>query len=117
MKKMLCALLVLTLTLCLFAVAFSDDEAYHTLTINYRYQTGEIAAPRRVIKAEAGDTVRALSPQVDGYTADIPVVSFEMGDKDAVLVVVYTCEFFDIPEQAVPLAGYSFGMSIGDCFE
>ena len=66
----------------------------YTLTITYQYADGTEAADTYTALLEYGSDYSVNSPEIEGYTADTPVVEGTIGTTDITIVVMYT---FDTP--------------------
>ena len=67
----------LTLTVTYTAAPPPSPQTY-TLTVNYRYENGSQAAQPVTRSLTAGSSYEITSPEIEGYTADKPVVSGTM---------------------------------------
>lgn len=61
----------------------------YNLTINYVYGNGGEASPAYTAQVRCGDHYEVASPAITGFTADIPVVSGDMGAGDLTVTVTY----------------------------
>ena len=64
----------------------------YTLTINYVYADGSVAAPQYTATLEYGASYRVISPAIPGYTADRPLVAGVMDDSNIDITVTYTAD-------------------------
>lgn len=65
---------------------------YHSLTVCYLFEDGTDAAPAYLGSCIEGEPYSVASPEIEGYTADITVVSGIMGEEDLLIVVTYTAD-------------------------
>ncbi len=67
------------------------ERVTRSLTVRYVYADGTEAAPTYTVAAVAfEDTYSIPSPVINGYLADLPVVSGTMGTEDITVTVTYT---------------------------
>ena len=78
----------LTVTVTYTAVPPPEPQTY-TLTVNYQYENGTQAAQPVTRSLAAGNSYEITSPAIEGYTADKPVVSGTMPEKNLTLYVLY----------------------------
>ena len=67
-----------------------DEEPTYTLTINYIYSAGEVAAETYTNEYLPGIEYSVNTPEIEYYTADKEVVTGTMGEEDEVVTVTYT---------------------------
>lgn len=70
-------------------VTYQSSVINHTLTINYLYQDGSKAVDSVVKKLPCNVSYFEKSPEIQGYTADKPIVSGRMPDSDYTETVTY----------------------------
>lgn len=71
----------------------------HTLTVNYLYSEGVLAAAPVTQTIAAGETYSIQSPEIPGYTPDVPLVAGTMPDNDLVIDVYYSKVFYPLTIQ------------------
>lgn len=71
----------------------------HTLTVNYLYAEGVLAAAPVTQTIAAGETYSIQSPEIPGYTPDVPLVAGTMPDNDLVIDVYYSKVFYPLTIQ------------------
>lgn len=74
-----------------YTAEFTAIPKYHKLTVNY---TGAFSWTPTAYSAEirVGNDYNVATPELEGYEADIPVVSGTMGGEDITVTVTYTCQ-------------------------
>ena len=78
----------LTVTVTYTAAPPPSPQTY-TLTVNYRYENGSQAAQSVTRSLTAGSSYEIASPAIKGYTADRPIVSGTMPERDLTIHVLY----------------------------
>lgn len=86
------------------AIPSAPAPVYYTLTINYVYADGSQAAARYRRSYESGSRYKVASPEIEGYTADLAVVSGRLNRRTAV-TVTYTAVEEEVGDPNTPLAG------------
>ena len=66
-----------------------DFYYFYTMTIQYRYSDGTVAAPDHTDLFTAGTNYSVASPIISGYTANYPVVEGTMGGSNRTVTVIY----------------------------
>ncbi len=61
----------------------------YNLTVHYLYSNGDEAAPTQQLQVAYEDRYSVVSPVIDGYLADQPVVSGTQGAEDITVTVTY----------------------------
>ncbi|MCI5956017.1 MAG: InlB B-repeat-containing protein [Clostridiales bacterium] len=94
----------------------------YTLTIQYRYTDGTVAAESYVApNVLYGEDYSVASPVLPGYVANMTTVAGSMPDSNLTLTVFYARNteetFVEIDEYGVPLGLGGVVMNVGDCFE
>lgn len=103
----------------------------YTLTVQYRYLDGTVAATDTVMRnMRYGDPYTIASPVIAGYVANQTSVSGVMPEGNVVLTVYYAATparnmlgnepprmFVLIDEYGIPLGVGNVVMNVGDCFE
>jgi hypothetical protein len=77
----------------------------YTLTINYVYADGTTAATTHTESVNYNATYSVTSPEITGYTADLPVVTGTMGTEDVTVNVTYIINTYEITASADPADG------------
>ena len=93
-----------------------------TLTIQYLYQNGAVAAPAYTDTLHFGDAYNVLSPTVDGYHTARRVVSGEMPARNVTLTVIYVADndgpdLITIEDMEIPLGLGLGGTNAGETIE
>ncbi len=70
-----------------YTVTYSPIQ--YILTVNYLYKDGSQAAVSYIEKMTAASSYEILSPDIPGFSPDIPIVSGAMPDDDFTITVVY----------------------------
>jgi LPXTG-motif cell wall-anchored protein len=73
----------------------------YTLTVKYQYTDGSEAAPTETQTVFFGSSYNVVSPTIEGYTADKPVVAGTMPAKDVEVVVVYNTNSYKLTVEYV----------------
>lgn len=68
----------------------------YTLTINYQYSNGTPATDPVTHSLAPGTEYSIPSPEVAGYTPDIPIVTGTMPEEDLAVTVTYTKAFYPL---------------------
>lgn len=68
----------------------------HTLTVNYLYSEGVLAADPVTQTIAAGEAYSIQSPEIPGYTPDVPLVAGTMPEEDLTIDVYYTKVFYPL---------------------
>ena len=68
----------------------------YTLTINYKYENGTVAAPTHTEDFDYGASYSITSPSITGYTPNLPVVSGTMGNQDITVDVTYSVNSYTL---------------------
>ena len=69
----------------------------YTLTINYQYANGDVAAPTYQADVRFNTAYSVTSPDVEGYAPDVPVVYGTMNDVNGITAtVVYAIQSYDV---------------------
>ena len=91
----------------------------YTLTVYYRYQNGDTAAPTVVEVHKEGDAYYVESPVIPGYTASIRLVSGTMPGRNVEYVVIYVRNggYIIIEDFDTPLGLGQVFINTGDCLE
>ena len=91
----------------------------YTITVNYVYQDGTIAAPAYNGTLGYDDAYFIQSPALTGYTPNMRVVAGSMEGRNLVFTVIYVPDNVTvvIDEYGVPLGIGAVEMNVGDCFE
>ena len=86
--------------------SFVDASSYvppvskgNTLAINYQYSNGTPAADSVTQSLAPGTEYSILSPDVTGYTPDIPLVTGTMPEEDLTVTVTYAKAFYPLTVQ------------------
>lgn len=84
------------------SVGFIDKDNYpspiekHTLTINYLYAEGVPAAEPVTQTLAVGEGYSIQSPEIPGYTPDVPLVTGTMPGEDLTIDVYYSKTFYPL---------------------
>ncbi len=70
--------------------------ASHTLTVNYFYSENTPAVDPVVQSLSAGTQYSIPSPEIEGYTPNIPLVAGTMPDEDLTVNVYYSRKFYPL---------------------
>ena len=91
----------------------------YTITVNYVYQDGTIAAPAYYGTLGYDDAYFIQSPALTGYTPNMRAVAGSMEGRNLVFTVIYVPDNVTvvIDEYGVPLGIGAVEMNVGDCFE
>jgi len=100
----------------------------YTLTINYVYTGGGIAAPSTTMTLGMGDAYDVVSPVINGYRASAERVTGNMAARNVTLTVFYTVDaapaafvpsddLIVIGEYGVPLGLGNVSLNAGDSIE
>ena len=92
----------------------------HTLTIQYVYVGGGMAAPTYTATLDFGDGYSVTSPAIAGYTISDTVVTGTMGDQDVTITVYYAAvqnPWVLIDDYGTPLGFNGLTLNAGDCVE
>lgn len=74
----------------------SSDSSLYTLTINYLYSEDNPAADPVVKELSPGDEYNISSPEIEGYSPSIPIVTGIMPEEDLTIDVYYTKGFYPL---------------------
>jgi len=77
-------------------VIYSPKATENTLTVNYLYSEDHPAAESVTQALEPGAEYSIPSPEVEGYTPDIPLVTGTMPEDDLTVNVYYTRAFYEL---------------------
>ncbi|MGI6618450.1 MAG: InlB B-repeat-containing protein [Bacillota bacterium] len=72
------------------------EMAEYTLTIEYQYADGSIAAKSHTAGLNAGNAYEVVSPEITGYTPDKEIVSGTMPYEDVTITVIYTINTYTV---------------------
>ena len=72
-----------------YTATFTATKNKYALTINYVYENGTEAKSAHTAEVEYGATYSVDSPVIEGYTANIEVVSGTMDENGSVVTVTY----------------------------
>lgn len=91
----------------------------YTITVNYVYQGGAVAAPAYQGVLGYDDAYFVQSPVLTGYTASSLAIAGTMEDRNLVFTVIYVPDTVTvvIDEYGVPLGIGAVERNVGDCFE
>ena len=91
----------------------------YTLTINYVFRGGAVAAPSYNANLFFGEAFNQDSPALAGYVASLRNISGTMAGHNMVYTVIYVPgeTTVVINEYGVPLGIGNVEMNVGDCFE
>ena len=77
-------------------VVYSSINSSHNLTINYLYSENNFAADPVTQSIEAGAEYSIPSPEIEGYTPSIPIVTGTMPNEDLTIDVYYSKSFYPL---------------------
>ena len=91
----------------------------YTLTINYVFRGGAMAAPSYTATLLFGEAFNQNSPEVAGFVASQRNINGTMAGHNMVYTVIYVPgeTTVVINEYGVPLGIGNVEMNVGDCFE
>lgn len=73
-----------------------SKSSTHTLTVNYLYSENNLAADPVTRALAPGEEYNIPSPEIEGYTPTIPLVTGTMPDEDLTIDVYYTKAFYSL---------------------
>ena len=87
-------------------------KIYHRLIVNYVYEDGTTAATAYNKRVAEGAKYNIVSPYIEGFTADIKVISGTMPGNSLEFTVTYVPDMYDVPMNIGNTT-----VNCGDCFE
>ncbi len=110
---LICALLLTVMMLPLMTFAMSaEQKATYTLTLNYIYPDGTVAAEPYVGTYEEGAEYSVTPPAIDGYLPPYSVYTGTMSAEDTTIDVVYSATSITYYGEEVDLTN----AAVGDAF-